>query len=199
MVLASHIIFTCYGFWLPNDPRGSWSDFVRVWELLHFGHATKTDDRRSLAHSPHDRQRRLAAKGALRYPPVEFTGQQALHVAHGFAQAVQESSYHVYACSIMPKHVHLVAARHANPAERIAGHLKARAAQQLVEAHLHPFAAKKGTDGRFPSVWAHRRWKVFLDDGEDIARAIDYVNENPLKEGKKAQKWSFVSTWEGRR
>jgi len=25
MVIASHDIFTFYGFWLPNDPRGSWS------------------------------------------------------------------------------------------------------------------------------------------------------------------------------
>src|SRR5438034_5148372 len=42
MVLASHGIFTAYGFWLPNDPRGSWSDFVRSWELfLAGGFATK--------------------------------------------------------------------------------------------------------------------------------------------------------------
>lgn len=28
MVLAYHVIFGAYGFWLPNDPRGSWSKFV---------------------------------------------------------------------------------------------------------------------------------------------------------------------------
>jgi hypothetical protein len=28
MILAFHAIFGAYGFWLPNDPRGSWSDFV---------------------------------------------------------------------------------------------------------------------------------------------------------------------------
>ena len=32
-VLAYHLILTNYGFWLPNDPRGSWSEFVRAWEL----------------------------------------------------------------------------------------------------------------------------------------------------------------------
>ena len=42
MVLAYHLIFTAYGFWLPNDPRGSWSDFVRAWELFITGKATKT-------------------------------------------------------------------------------------------------------------------------------------------------------------
>ena len=33
-VLAYHAIFTAYGFWLPNDPRGSWSSYVRSWELF---------------------------------------------------------------------------------------------------------------------------------------------------------------------
>lgn len=33
MVLGFHVIFSAYGFWLPNDPRGSWSDWVRKWEL----------------------------------------------------------------------------------------------------------------------------------------------------------------------
>src|SRR5215213_6329883 len=86
MVLAAHVVFTCYGFWLPNDPRGSWSDFVRSWELLRFGPATKTTDRRSLAHDAHDQARRRSAKRALRYDPVKFTGVQAWHVGRGIAR-----------------------------------------------------------------------------------------------------------------
>lgn len=27
-MLGAHVIFGAYGFWLPNDPRGSWSEFV---------------------------------------------------------------------------------------------------------------------------------------------------------------------------
>ena len=42
MVRAYHAIFTTYGFWLPNDPRGSWSDFVRSWEL--FKHGKEVED-----------------------------------------------------------------------------------------------------------------------------------------------------------
>ncbi len=34
MIVAYHSIFCAYGFWLPNDPRGSWSDFVGAWELF---------------------------------------------------------------------------------------------------------------------------------------------------------------------
>jgi hypothetical protein len=108
MVLAHHLIFTTYGFWLPNDPRGSWSDVVRAWELLKFGPATHTHSPRSVAQDPHNQQLRLAAKEALRYPPVSFTGRQALAVAHGFVQAITRSGFVVYACSILPEHVHVV-------------------------------------------------------------------------------------------
>ena len=43
-VLVAHVIITTYGFWLPNDPRGSWSDFVGAWELLRYGRSTEGDD-----------------------------------------------------------------------------------------------------------------------------------------------------------
>jgi REP element-mobilizing transposase RayT len=193
MVIASHIIFTTYGFWLPNDPRGSWSDFVRNWELFWFGPATKTSDRKSLAHVDHDQARRQTTKSALKYDPVEFTGLQAWHVAKGFGKAVEESGYEVLACSILLSHIHAVVLRHENPAERIIGHLKARGTQELVAAGLHPFEKFRGDDGRSPSVWAHRGWKVFLNNREAISHAVGYVEQNPVKEGKPEQKWSFVT------
>src|SRR3954451_23190906 len=127
MVLASPIIFTASGFWFPNDPRGSWYDFVRSWELLFFGKATKTNERRSVAHRQHDKALCRAAKNALKYAPVKFTGRQALAVAKGFAKAIAESGYIVVACAILPDHVHMVVLRHVRLAERIIGHLKARA------------------------------------------------------------------------
>src|SRR5689334_1058503 len=65
VIVGYHVIFSTYGFWLPNDPRGSWSDFVGSWELLRYGPATKTTQRRSLAYDQHDRNLRKAAKSAL--------------------------------------------------------------------------------------------------------------------------------------
>src|SRR5262249_39101106 len=127
MIHGFHAILGAYGFWLPNDPRGSWSDFVGRWELLRFGKATKVETHRSLAFQPHDRKLRLAAKRALKFPPVQFTGQQALAIATGFAQAANESSCAIHACAILPEHVHLVIRRHERSIRRIAGHLRARA------------------------------------------------------------------------
>ncbi len=65
MIVGYHTIFGMYGFWLPNDPRGSWSDFVGAWTLFRYGSATKTNDRRSAAHDAHDRAERLASYSVL--------------------------------------------------------------------------------------------------------------------------------------
>lgn len=195
MVLAYHVIFTCYGFWLPNDPRGSWSDFVRSWEMFLTGKATKTDERRSVAHRPHDQQRRRTQKATLKYEPVEFSGSQALSVVHGFQRAIDESGYVLHALSVMPRHVHGVVARHEHPAERVIGHLKGRATQQLLADGLHPFAEFRNAQGGVPSVWASRAWKVFLDSDQDILRAIAYVKQNPVKEGLRAQDWKVVTPY----
>ena len=76
-VLAYHVIFGAYGFWLPNDPRGSWSTYVGSSALHQFGSATKTVARRSVARANHDHDVRLAAKRSLKYPAVQFSGIQA--------------------------------------------------------------------------------------------------------------------------
>ena len=195
MVKAYHLIFCAYGFWLPNDPRGSWSDFVGAWELLRFGPATKTDTRRSVAGVAHDRVVRQAAKCELKHPPVHFTGIQALSIGRGFAGFAQRSGLNVLACSILPEHVHMVVSRHRYQAEQIANLLKGAASRQLSDDHLHPFASYAAADGeRLPKIWARGQWKVFLNSNADISRAVRYVQDNPLNEGKQRQRWGFVRT-----
>ncbi len=195
-VRAYHVIFGAYGFWLPNDPRGSWSDFVASWELFRFGSTTTTTTRRSVAGRHHDRQARLAAKEVLRYPAVVFTGEQALASARGFKETIEVSHYTVHACAILPEHVHLVIARTPYRIEQAVRRLKGGASQELAESGLHPLAAYPRPDGALPSPWARNCWKVFLNTDEEIHRAIHYVEDNPLKEGKRRQKWSLVVPFE---
>ncbi len=196
MILASHVVFGAYGFWLPNDPRGSWSDFVGAWELFRFGPATKTDTRRSVADRPHDRELRRAAKQALKRPAVRFTGLQAVAIGQGFAECIRRGAVTVWACSILPEHVHLVIARHTCPVEQIVPLLKGEATRRLVAEGLHPFADPDNPRKRPPKCWARGEWKVFLDSAEDVARAVRYVEENPVKEGKRPQRWSFVTPFD---
>jgi len=193
MILGSHTTFCAYGFWLPNDPRGSWSDFVRAWELVRFGKATKVATCRSVAHVQHDAALRPQAKSALRYPPVVFTGRQAQSIGNGFARAVTDSGYVIHACSILPQHVHVVLAPHERGYRRIAGHLKARATQQLLADGLHPLSSPAHGTASAPSPWARLAWHVYLKDALAFRRAIRYVRDNPLKEGKPPQHWTFVT------
>src|SRR5688500_17700870 len=67
MVHGYHVIIGAYGFWLPNDPRGSWSDFVGKWELVRFGRSTKSIERQQL--SAEEEEGRQSAKRSLKYPP----------------------------------------------------------------------------------------------------------------------------------
>ena len=194
MILGPHVIFSAYGFWLPNDPRGSWSDFVGSWELFRYGRATKTDERHSVAHRPHDQAARQAAKRALTFPPVRFSGLQARAIGSAFGAFARRSGLTVWACAILPDHVHLVLARHHYHGEQIVNLLKGEATRRLLADGLHPFAILTAPGARPPKCWQRGLWKVFIDSEADLHRAIRYVELNPAKEGKPPQRWSFVTS-----
>jgi REP element-mobilizing transposase RayT len=196
MVHAYHVIWGTYGFWLPNDPRGSWSDFVASWELARFGKAIRSLEREPVDMAQWARWRAEALQ-ALKYPAVVLNGQQAQNVGTGFANGVRRSGYSIWACSILPEHVHLVIARHTYEVEQMVNLLKGEATKQLKKESLHPQARFLMADGKLPSMWAEGQWKVFLDSEEAIEAAIRYVEENPIKEGKPRQTWSFVRPFGG--
>ena len=181
--LAYHFAFSAYGFWLPNDPRGSYSTRVAAGHLQRFGPATTTAERRSLARRPHDRAVRLAAKAALKHPPAIFTDEQIRSVGWGFADAAAESGYRVFACAILPSHVHLVLARPPGEPKRLIGHFKSRATHALKRDGLWE-------PGR--PVWTRKGgWTVYLDAPRDVRRAVRYVRDNPEKDDRPPQRWWF--------
>ncbi len=192
MIAGYHVIFGAYGFWLPNDPRGSWSDWVGSWDLYRYGPATKTTERRSVAYRPHDHAQRLAAKKSLKRPAIAFTGVQARAVGQGFGSYVQRSGLAVWACAILPDHMHLIVGPPGMKVEQLVIQLKAAATASLKKQELHPFGMLVDNQGRTPKCFARGEWKVYLDP-EDVQRAIRYVEQNPIKEGKPAQRWSFVT------
>ena len=183
MILAHHSIISFHGFWLPNDPRGSGSDYIANWELFRYGPATKVDTRHSVAHKSHDRANRLQAKETLKTPPVLITGVQAVTVAAGFAKAIEEAGYGVHACAILPDHVHLVISWHERDIRVIVGHLRSKATMALRKAGLW--------DDR--QLWGEHGWNVRLEDIAEVERAIAYAEFNPEKEGKRRQQWSLVT------
>jgi REP element-mobilizing transposase RayT len=196
VVHGYHLIWGTYGFWLPNDPRGSWSDFVGSWELARFGRAISAINPPKIDTSKWDAWRTAATK-ALRHKPVRLDGRQARAVGRGFAVAVGKCRLAVWACSIMPEHVHLVVARHRYKAEQICNLLKGEATKQLKTEAIHPRRNQQIHNGKLPSPWEVGQWKVYLDSEAAIEAAIHYVEDNPVKEGKPPQKWSFVTPFAG--
>jgi REP element-mobilizing transposase RayT len=185
-LLATHLIWGCYGFWLPNDPRGSWSKYVGSQPLYDLGGNARTvDTRRSLAQDRHDSSLRRRTKRGLQRPPVRMTGEQAREVARTFGRAFPETGLVLFACSIMPDHVHVVAAPHAKRAAEIMGYLKSRASRHLRETG-HNFGG---------TPWVKGGWAVYLFDETSVERAIRYVKSNPIKAGLRPQRWSFVEPY----
>jgi REP element-mobilizing transposase RayT len=193
VILAYHVILSAYGFWLPNDPRGSWSEFCAAWELFRYGgRATKVDTTRSVARAKHDGAKRLGAKRLLKHAPVRWSGLQARAIARGFARAASEAGYEILGCAILHDHVHLVIGRTSRDIGQVVAHLKARATTQLRQEGIHPFEELVDARGKVPAMWAGRYWKVFVDHDRHLDGAITYVEDNPKKERLRPQNWNFV-------
>jgi REP element-mobilizing transposase RayT len=189
MAIAWHLTFGMYGFWLPNDPRGSWSDYVFAKHLYAFGGAAKVNTRHSRAYDTHDHQKRLEAKKHLQFPPVQLTGDQALIVSSGFKQVVMDTGLVIHACAIMPDHVHLVLGQHQRKVESLVNQLKSCATKQLTIAGKHPLDGQR-------SPWSRGYWLVYLDTPDNVQTAIQYVRNNPVRDGFREQNWSFVVPFE---
>ena len=92
MVIAYHAIWSAYGFWLPNEQRGSWSTEVWAPNLRQFGPATKTTERRSLANRPFDPALRREIRDALKHPPVRFSANRSTALRAGSSTPSRNST-----------------------------------------------------------------------------------------------------------
>ncbi len=196
-ILAVHLCWGAYGFWLPNDPRGSGSTDVWAPELQPFGPATFVEDRtKSRGRVSHNRRSRLEAKKHLLRPGVLFNGIQARAVARGFAELLKEVDIRCFACTVLPDHVHLVVGPSEIDSHVLSIRLKKHATKQLKVEGIHPFQQLLDEDGAVPKCWQRGGWKVYLFNEARVRQTIRYVEDNPLKEGKKKQNWNLVTPFE---
>ena len=194
MVRWYHAIFSAYGYWLPNDPRGSWSDFVQSWELYRFrGSATKVCDKRSYAHDPHDARFRLEAKEHLKYPAARFDAPSRDSMGRGFSRACSEFGFRIHACAIGYDPVHVpISHDPERTIENIVAVLKARATHQMNADGTHPMKRY----APLPTPWGRSCWSVFINEEAQLHNAIGYVERHPVKEGLAPQHWEFITPCE---
>ena len=187
IVIAHHLIWTVYGYWLPNDPRGSMSktiasDVIADLGALHFGRKKVQPSAREIRDFQ-DRSRNTLKYALLKFKPSEFSV-----VAHGLAEAIHQHNYTCYACAIMPDHIHIIIRKHKHQAEQMLEILQECSRLRLRNA---------GVRSSDHPVWGGPGWKVFLDTPNAIRRTIRYIEENPPQWQMPRQQWSFVTPYDG--
>jgi REP element-mobilizing transposase RayT len=187
MVLAHHLIWTLYGWWLPNDPRGSMSrviasDVLKELGELHYGRKRVQPASKDIR-AFYDRARDL-----LKSPLLTLEAAEVLAVADAFAVAFCSHRYACYACAIMPDHIHILIRKHRDLAEDMILNL-----QDASRTHVRELGIRKFDH----PVWGGPGWKVFLDSVEDIERTIRYIELNPVKARLPEQQWEFVTPYDG--
>lgn len=187
MIVGYHLIWTAYGWWLPNDPRGSMSKSIATDVLgqlgeLHYGRKRMQPSGKVI------REFYQTAKPLLKHELLTFDDRDVMSIADAFAETVRSKKYTCYGCAIMPDHIHLLIRRHRDMPEAIIEAFQEKSRGRLVDsAHRkadHP-------------VWGGPGWKVFLDCREDIERTIRYIEQNPVKIGRPIQRWDFVTPYDG--
>jgi REP element-mobilizing transposase RayT len=186
-VIAYHLIWTVYGTWLGNDPRGSGSRFVYTPELaelgdVHFGRKKVQPRRSEVREYYHEAEPRLA------FPVIRFDDVHNAEIGRSFAATIDRHRYTCYASAIMPDHVHLVIRKHRDLAEQMIATFQGESRAQLFQQRLvpseHPVLTKNG-------------WNVFLDTPASVRARIRYVEENPVKASQPRQAWPFVTPYDG--
>ncbi len=187
LVIAHHLIWTAYGYWLPNDPRGSGSFSIRndiLGELgdLHFG--------RKKAQPPGTVVRGFLETSAdvLKHPRRAFDLEMRQHIADSFTQIAADEKYTCYACVVMPDHVHILIRKHKHDAEAMIENFQQRSRRFLIENELFPVSHP---------IWSDGGWKVFFDHPDEIRRTIRYIERNPTPIGEPLQRWPFVVEYNG--
>jgi REP element-mobilizing transposase RayT len=186
LVIAYHLIWTAYGFWLPNDPRGSSSHKViqkNIAELgnFHFGRRKKQPTGKAI------REFQEKAATVLKYSLSRFDHSEVREIAEAFMEVVDVHKYTCYACAIMPDYVHILVRKHKHSAEEMIDNLQSFSRLRLRNINLRPCDHP---------VWGGEGWKVFLYHPIEIRGIIHYIEENPVKWGLPQQKWPFVVTYD---
>lgn len=187
MVAAYHLIWTAYGWWLPNDPRGSTSHEIRVEQIADLGELHH--GRKPVQPLPRDLREFYERAGAvLKHDLLTFENPDVEVIAGSFRRAIVEQKYTCYACAIMHDHVHALIRKHKHHAEDMIKNLQDESRADLIAAGRRPAGHP---------VWGGPGWKVFLWTQADMVRTEKYIEGNPTKARQPAQKWDFVKPYDG--
>ncbi|MGA2620334.1 MAG: hypothetical protein ABSF26_22165 [Thermoguttaceae bacterium] len=187
MIAAYHLVWTAYGWWLPNDPRGSTSRDVRCAAIaglgeLHYGRKRIQPAGRVI------REFHEAARSLLKHALLTMSEEEVRAIGDALGAVIRQRNYTCYGCAVMPDHIHILVRKHRDLAETMIGHLQ--------EASRGAVLGLGRREQEHP-VWGGPGWKVYLDSREDTVRTVDYIRQNPPRARRPAQHWPFVKEYDG--
>ena len=168
MIIAHHLIWTAYGWWLPNDPRGSTShricrDIVTTLGDIHHGRKTVQPAGWEI------REFYNIAPLVLKHDLLTFCPDERKIIAASFAETVTARKYTCYACAIMDDHIHILIRKHRDTAEQMIANLQkfsrdypARinaARKRRVPMHVRDCPAAKLCDSAYIAYVRVRAWR----------------------------------------
>jgi REP element-mobilizing transposase RayT len=168
IVIAHHLIWTAYGWWLPNDPRGSGSKVIRRDVIADLG---ELHEGRKKIQPPSRVVREFYQNAAqlLKHPLLTFDEPARNEIGNAFADVIQNERYTCYACAIMADHIHILIRKHKHTAEQMAAKLKTQSRLRLSPLHYR--------EDNHPTWTAGTGWKVFLDHPDEVWRTIKYIDK----------------------
>ena len=188
IVIAHHLVWTAYGWWLANDPRGSGSHTLRRDTLAELGELHH--GRKRIQPGGEDvREFYDRAKDSLQHPLLTFDDAARDVIGTTFADVIACERYTCYACAVMPDHVHILIRKHKHAAEQMIQNLQRLSRLRLSEANHRDWDHPIWTSGF--------GWKVFLDHPDEVRRAVRYVDNNPRHARLPEQRWPFVTAYDG--
>jgi len=176
MIIAYHAVFTTYGTWLPNDPRGSYSKAIynerlRMLGRIKYGRQQPGPHRAMLL------EFWGAAAPRLGRPTFLIDENSRQIIGSAFGAVIQRLRIEAPACAIMNDHVHILVLRSKYRIEYIINQLKGAATRAL---------------GLENTPWTRSFWKVFIADSGALVAAANYIQANPPSAGLAVQSWDFV-------
>ena len=176
MILAYHLVWTAYGWWFPNDPRGSWSH--ETWSpclaTLPATGENRARGRRPVQPTPVQLRDWLAtAQSRLKYRPVLLDSEAQNVARNAIVGLTSQHRYEILALAVKQEHVHIVLRRHEHRYQRMVRALKAVSSREL-RKYLGLVASPEKSK-RAP-VWSRGYWVRYLDTEKAIAPAITYVD-----------------------
>ena len=185
MILATHVILTGYGHWLPNDARGSYSEEVFIPKIAELGPIHH--GRKPVQPSPQElRGFHKQAGKVLTHPVHWFSPEERAAIRDAFARVCKEQRFICHACAIMPNHVHALIRRNYLHSDKIHNLLKQCAIQAVKDCGQvssdHPvFSAGVGTKQKWTPA--------------EVRQCVKYIQDNFAKHRLPFEQYEFVTEY----